>query len=352
MSTPVSKHSPPKPVTAAIIGLGPQGRRLLRALGRMERVRVVAAVDRRPTALAAAELPATARRLSSAEELWQGGGAQLVCVATNGPSHEVLALEALKTGARWLMVEKPMACSLAECDRIILAARKAGARLVVNQSRRHDPVYRWLRERIRSGEWGRLRNVWIQRAGIGLGCLATHSFDLARFLSDREIERVTAWVDKPVGPNPRGAKFVDPGGLVILEMEKGLRVAVAQIEDGAGPMSVELDLTAARIRVDDRPGIVEIIERDLSKKYGPDSPPAYRRVPFPENLLPRDKIAAWIGGLLEELLADKPMDCDGLHGRAAVEALVAAHLSHERGNVPVELPLAGRAERNKWLPVT
>ncbi len=336
-----------------MLGLGPQGRRVLGVLAKMNGVAVVAAVDRSPKALAAAaELPACARRFSTPEDLWESGGAELVCVTTNGPSHESLALAALRSGAKFVMVEKPMACSPAECDRMIRAAKSSGARLAINQSRRHDPIYRWLRDKIRSGAWGKPRALWIQRPGIGLGCLATHSFDLARFLTDREVESVTAWVDAPLKANPRGKDFIDPGGLSVLDMGPGLRAVVSQIEDGAGPMSVELDLTAARVRIDDRAGTVEILERDLSPIPGPDRPPTYRLGEFPETLRPRDKISVWIGGLLTELLSDGPMECDALHGRAAVEILTAAHLSSERGHAPVPLPLAGKAEREKWLPVT
>jgi len=39
---------------------------------------------------------------------------------------------------------------------------------------------------------------------------------------------------------------------------------IAQIEDGAGPMSVEIDLTAARVRIDEKWGEAEVIERDLA----------------------------------------------------------------------------------------
>ena len=33
-------------------------------------------------------------------------------------------------------------------------AQRRGVRLSVDQSRRHDPLYRWLRDTIRSGELG------------------------------------------------------------------------------------------------------------------------------------------------------------------------------------------------------
>jgi predicted dehydrogenase len=83
----------------AVIGLGPQGRRILVALAALEGVDVVAVVDRRSEALAAPEIPAPALRLTRPAELWDIGAVDLVCLATNGPSHAELAVRALDAGA-------------------------------------------------------------------------------------------------------------------------------------------------------------------------------------------------------------------------------------------------------------
>jgi predicted dehydrogenase len=338
-------------IKAAVIGMGPHGRRIVDVVGRFPRVELAAVVDRQASALNYEKLPAATARLESTDALWNGG-IDLVCIATNGPSHSAIAAEAIAAGIRYLMVEKPMACSVAECEQIVAQAAKAGTRVAVDHVRRHAPIYRWLRERIVSGDWGQIRAIWMQRPGIGLGCNAVHSFDTVRFLTGRDVRRVTAWVDDPIAKNPRGPDFVDPGGLVVLDMGKDLRAVVAQIEDGAGPTAVEIDMTAARIRLDEQSGAVEIVERDLSVKPGPGRPAAYKRTEAPDGLSAKTDMLLMIEGCLADLLGDGPVASDGAQGLATVEILVAAHLSHRRGNVPIDLPLDSPSDRKEWLPVT
>ena len=337
---------------AAVIGAGPHGKRVIAALHEIPAVKLSAVVDKSEEALQTARVPATVKKYRSAEDLWADGGAELVCITTNGPSHEPLAKAAIEAGSKHVLVEKPMGCSIAECRRMLAKARQLGVRLSVDQSRRHDPMYQWLREKIRSGDWGQPRCIWVQRPGIGLGCLATHSFDLATFLLGGAVRSVTAWVDKPIGKNPRGEEFVDPGGLVIMDMGPDMRAVISQIEDGAGPMAVEIDLTAARIRIDESFGIAEIIERDLSVRPGPGRPPAYSRIELPEGISAKLSMPVMLKGVLTELIGDGPMLCDGVHGLAAIEVLVAAYVSNKSGHVPVSVPCESKENCELWLPIT
>jgi predicted dehydrogenase len=337
---------------AAVIGVGPHGRRIVEILRAMPEVELAAVVDQSEQALAALELSKETARYRSADELWSRGDVALVCVATNGPSHAKLAEAAISAGARYLFVEKPMACSLDECDRILKQAAAAGTRVAVDHFRRFAPNFRWLRQQIASGGWGQLRAIWIQRPGIGLGCNATHSFDMVTMLAGAPARRVTAWVDAPLGKNPRGDQFVDPGGLVVMELEGGARAVVAQIEDGAGPTSIEIDLTGARLRLDEQGGPIEIVERDLSIKPGPGRPPVFRRGEAPEGITAKADMLGSIRQCLVELISQDGGTIEPLHGRAAVEVLVAAYLSHRRGNQPVDLPLSSAEDLAVWLPVT
>ena len=161
---------------AAVIGAGPHGLRIVGVLAEMPGVELSAVVDRRADALAKAPVPDGVARLESSDELFARGDIDLVAIATNGPSHAKLALAAMDAGVRRLMIEKPMACSLAECDAIIERARATGTRITVDHVRCYAPAYLWLREQIASGRWGRLKTIWMQRPGIGLGCNAVHSF--------------------------------------------------------------------------------------------------------------------------------------------------------------------------------
>lgn len=336
---------------AAVIGLGPHGRRMMEALGRLPEVHLHAVVDRDEAVLKEfAQRDIACYR--SAEQMLDGHIPDLVCIATNGPSHAAIAIAAIERGVRRILLAKPLACSLTEGDRILQAASAAGTRVAVDHIRRHSPIYCWLRERIADGGWGTLRCLWIQRPGIGLACNATHSFDLFRFLSGQQVRRVTGWVDEPLAPNPRGADFLDPGGLVVLECDGNCRAAISQIEDGAGPTSVEIDLTGARVRFDEKSGHIEIIRRDLAIKPGPGRPPAYQSVELPSNISTRIDMIGGLHDAISNLLTDEPLKCDVSHGMAAIEILIAAHLSARRENRPVVLSEITPEDRELWLPVT
>ena len=337
---------------AAVVGLGPQGLRIVKALRACPGMEISAVVDSRPQAFENPEIPASAKRFDAASKLWDSGAANLVCIATNGPSHATLALQAIAAGASHLLVEKPMACSVGDCEAMIEQADKKKVRLAVNHARRFDPAYLWVREQIRSGRWGTPRAMWIQRPGIGLGCLGVHSFDQVNHFTGLEVDGVQAWIDKPVGPNPRGEQFVDPGGQVLLHCGSDFRATVVQIEDGAGPMSIEMNFTKARVRMDDLSGDVEIIERDRSVKPGPNRPPAFQRCQMPEQLKAKPDVGVMLAGLLKDMLGDGPMESDGRLGQATIEILMAAYVSQRQGHGVIDPRSLSAEDRARCLSVT
>ncbi len=91
---------------------------------------------------------------SSVEEMVKAGGVEMVTIATPHPVHAVATVAALDAGAH-VLVEKPMASSLEDCDRMIAAARKAGKKLgMVSQRRLYEPVMR-VKNAIDAGKIGK-----------------------------------------------------------------------------------------------------------------------------------------------------------------------------------------------------
>jgi phthalate 4,5-cis-dihydrodiol dehydrogenase len=78
-----------------------------------------------------------------------------------GTPHEMHAPDANLAAAhgRHVLVEKPMALALADCDEMTAAADRAGVVLVVGPTHGFDPQVQAMREIIQSGEFGRLRMV-------------------------------------------------------------------------------------------------------------------------------------------------------------------------------------------------
>jgi predicted dehydrogenase len=336
----------------AIIGMGPMGVRHVAAVAKVPELELVAVCDSRAEALENAGLDARVGRFARAEDLFAAAGPELVILATTAPSHHALTRTALQAGASRILCEKPVACSLRQAREMLDQAAARGAVLAVNHCRRHVPAYRWLAGQIRSGEWGALRGVRSACPGIGLGCLATHFLDLLRFLGGEDFVEVFGWVDAEKGVNPRGACFHDPGGLIVATGASGARYVHHQIEDAAGPYSLTLDLTSARISVEERDGKIGVIWRDPSVKPGPGRPPRFETLACPEEAPLRLDLVEMTAGVLAELARGAALTCAGEHGYKSLEAVVAAYGSHAAGHVAMPLPLTDPDLLDKELPIT
>jgi predicted dehydrogenase len=327
------------------------GRRLVQALCLVENAELVAASDIRPQALAEADLNG-ARVYSDAHVMLAEVRPDTVIVATNGPSHHSLVLEAIDAGARNILCEKPIACSIAEAEEMIYAAREHGCALAVNHGRRHVPAYAWLAQRLQSREWGQLRSIQASWPGIGLGCLATHMIDLWLFLGGEQLNTVFGWVDPVRGLNPRGSEYSDPGGMVVATSALGTRYVHEQTEDGAGPGTLVIETTGAKIMIDECSGMTGIWVRDLSVKPGPGRPPKYEPVSLPPEAPLVLDVIRLSADTLRELVEGRVLTCAAEHGLRSLEVVVGAHLSHRRGHAPVPLPITDADARTLWLPIT
>jgi predicted dehydrogenase len=121
----------------AVIGVGHLGKHHARILATLPGVDLVAVVDtNQPRAEEIAAAHGT-RPLTSATELT--GLVDAVTVAVPTEQHLAVALPFLEAGVP-VLVEKPMARSLDEADRMIAAAEKSGAVLGVGHTERFNPA--------------------------------------------------------------------------------------------------------------------------------------------------------------------------------------------------------------------
>jgi predicted dehydrogenase len=101
-----------------------------------------------------------ARIHDSHEGLLKEGGVDLVCICTPPYTHAPIALDFLARSVHTI-VEKPMAASLEECDRLVQAAKVSGCVFSpVAQNRFRTPVMR-LKRLLDSGLAGRVRHVQV-----------------------------------------------------------------------------------------------------------------------------------------------------------------------------------------------
>src|SRR5262249_59505171 len=89
------------------------------------------------------------------EDLLADPAIEAVSIVTHVADHVEPAVGALRAG-KHVLLEKPMARTVAECDRIIAAAEKADRILMVGHICRFNPRYAAVRERIAAGGLGRI----------------------------------------------------------------------------------------------------------------------------------------------------------------------------------------------------
>jgi predicted dehydrogenase len=105
---------------------------------------------------------AGAKAYSDYADLLRDPAVQLVDVCLPTDQHEPVVMAALAAG-KHVLVEKPIAVELAAAERMVAAAKKAGRLLLVAQVLPFFPEFRWLRETVESGKYGRLKAASFHR---------------------------------------------------------------------------------------------------------------------------------------------------------------------------------------------
>lgn len=78
-----------------------------------------------------------------------------VTVVTPDPSHKPVTLAAIARG-RHVLCEKPMDTTVAGCEEMVKAAKKAGLLLQVDFHKRFDPEHILMRQRVAAGQMGKI----------------------------------------------------------------------------------------------------------------------------------------------------------------------------------------------------
>lgn len=179
-----------------IIGLGVMGRGQAKSFLDAGGCRVVAGAD--PSGESRAEfakIAPDAAVYASHEELLADARVDAVVIAVPTLYHEAVTLDALRA-ARHILLEKPMARTVAACRRIIDAADRAQRLVMVAHCRRFDADWGVFADAIRSGKVGRpvlwrfvrggvIYGKWFMDDAVGGGPLfdgAVHNYDFGNWL--------------------------------------------------------------------------------------------------------------------------------------------------------------------------
>lgn len=150
-----------EPIRLGVAGLGRAFTLMLPTLEADSRIRMVAATDPRPEAGRALAARCGARIHADVAGLCADPEVEAVYVATPHQMHaEHVALAA--AAGKHVLVEKPMAISLAECAAMNAAAAGAGVHLIVGHSHSFDLPYLRARAIVESGRLGAVRMISAQ----------------------------------------------------------------------------------------------------------------------------------------------------------------------------------------------
>lgn len=182
--------------SVAVIGCGPWGQNHVRVFAELGALRTACDTDPARLKAVRTRYPQVAAA-ASAPEVLRDREVDAVVVATPASSHAGLAAEALRAG-KDVLVEKPMALSIAEAREVCELAAKHDRVLGVGHVLEYHPAIARLRELVASGELGRVRYLYANRLNFGrirteenvLWSFAPHDVAIMLRLMGREPETV------------------------------------------------------------------------------------------------------------------------------------------------------------------
>lgn len=194
-------------VRFGVIGLGIQGQQLVRCAQTLPDVEVMAVCSRRlERAQQVADDFDVAAAFDDVEAMLDGAPLDAVAVATPDHLHVQPTLSALAHGCD-VLLEKPMALSVAEAQQIVAASDQSGKLVMVNFSHRHQTPTLAIKQRVDAGEFGDpvyayacLNNTlfvplqmlsWSAATALP-HWLMSHELDRIRWFFNSEAVRVTA----------------------------------------------------------------------------------------------------------------------------------------------------------------
>ncbi|HZR59786.1 MAG TPA: Gfo/Idh/MocA family oxidoreductase [Xanthobacteraceae bacterium] len=226
------------PIGLGIAGLGMAGAVMVRAAAAHPGIKIVAAAEPHDAPRPAFARDFNAAAYASIEELCSDPAVDAVYIATPHQFHAPHAVLAAERG-KHIVLEKPMALTLAECDAIIAAVERAGVHLVVGHTHAFDPAVREMRRMVAGGELGPLgmiaalnytnflyrprrpEELDTARGGGILFNQVPHQIDMIRLIGGGRLRSVRAQAARldPARPTE--------GGLVaFLEFDKGVAASL------------------------------------------------------------------------------------------------------------------------------
>ena len=161
------------------------------------------------------EIPAFVKRYTDYKVLLENEKPELVAICTESGLHARIALDCINAGCH-IIIEKPIALSIADADAIIALAKEKGVKVCVNHQNRFNMSIQKIRDAVDKGRFGKMfygtahirwardweyysrakwRGTWAQDGGCLMNqCI--HNIDLLIWMLGGEPVEVMAYTDR------------------------------------------------------------------------------------------------------------------------------------------------------------
>lgn len=280
------------------------------------------------------------------EKMLQETKPEAVVIATTATSHAQYSILASKMGVKYILCEKPMACSLAECDEIISVCEKNQTTFAVNHQMRFIDGYVEVKNLLQQEDFGPLRSITVVGANFGLAMNASHYFEMFRYMTNEEVATISFWKDDTQLTNPRGPQYVDMAGQIRAESATGVRLYVELGGDLGHGVQTTFSCRNGQIQLDELAGKIRGILRedqylDLpTSRYGMPAKEIIKNVPGVPIVASTQKVLTAMFN--QENYPD--MQC----GRHAVMGLLACYSSADKNSLPIHLQQLQNSNTYSW----
>jgi predicted dehydrogenase len=188
---------------AAVVGVGMIGSLHARVYAEDPRTTLVAVVDPDPERARRVAEPLGATGFPDVDTMLTQAQPDLVSIATREQDRFAPAVACARAGAH-LLLEKPLAPTMAEARELIAAVEATGVRTTVNFTLRADPRYQRAKAAVAEGTIGKPRTLFARRRGTAEGLenyapwtdllisTAIHDIDAMVWINGAGVERVYA----------------------------------------------------------------------------------------------------------------------------------------------------------------
>jgi phthalate 4,5-cis-dihydrodiol dehydrogenase len=270
-------------INIGVIGAGAFGARHAQAIADVSSARVVAASRRNEAGLAEFTERFGGRGYGDYQDLLNDDAVDAVVIVTPHHAHTEIVEAAARSG-KHILLEKPMALNLDECDRIIQSTRDAGVKLMLGHTGHFIPVIKIAKNLLESGEMGEVvfgattrskkwmnpeRRQWHLDRSTGGGMWMTigvHALDQLTWLIDAPVESVSAQMQTRFHNQD-----ADDTGVALLRYANGATGSAVAIGFQTGVFTFETRLTCTKgmLKIDHTGGV--FIGRDEQWQLVPDS---------------------------------------------------------------------------------